>query len=59
MFWLLQERLKTLETIRENRLGFVKIIRKKNGNFDLALRKLRFCNAKEPLLPCKSGSFGT
>ena len=30
---------------------FVKIIREKNGNFDLALQKRRFCVAKEPLLP--------
>ena len=37
--------------------GFVKIIRKKNGNFDLALQKRRFCNAKEPLLPCKTYAF--
>ncbi|APW32986.1 hypothetical protein BWX39_09780 [Prevotella intermedia ATCC 25611 = DSM 20706] len=59
MLWLLQERLETLETIRENRFDFVKIIRKENGNFDLTLRKRRFCNAKEPLLQGKSGSFGT
>ena len=26
----------------------------KNGNFDLALRKRRFCVVKEPLLPCKT-----
>ena len=37
--------------------GFVKIIREKNGNFDLALQKRRFCNAKEPLLPCKTYAF--
>ena len=42
-----------------NRPDFIKIIRKENDNFDLTLRKRRFCNAKEPLLPCKSGSFGT
>ncbi|ATV26280.1 hypothetical protein CTM62_05825 [Prevotella intermedia] len=36
---------------------FVKIIREKNGNFDLALRKRRFCVAKEPLLPCKTYAF--
>ncbi len=36
---------------------FVKIIRKKNGNFDFALQKRRFCNAKEPLLPCKTYAF--
>ena len=29
----------------------------KNGNFDLALRKRRFCVAKEPLLPCKTYAF--
>ena len=37
--------------------GFVKIIREKNGNFDLALQKRRFCVAKEPLLPCKTYAF--
>ncbi|OWP34278.1 hypothetical protein CBG55_03640 [Prevotella intermedia] len=31
----------------------------KNDNFDFALRKLLFCNAKEPLLPCKTYAFGT
>ena len=36
---------------------FVKIIREKNGNFDLALQKRRFYNAKEPLLPCKTYAF--
>ena len=40
-----------------NNSDFVKIIYKKNGNFDLALRKRRFCNAKEPLLPCKTCTF--
>ncbi|APW35478.1 hypothetical protein BWX40_11440 [Prevotella intermedia] len=42
----------------ENCFGFVKIIRTKNGNFDLALRKRRFCDAKQPLLPCKTYAFG-
>ena len=42
-----------------NNSDFVKIIYKKNGNFDLTLRKRRFCNAKEPLLPCKTYAFGT
>ncbi|PIK18062.1 hypothetical protein CTI16_02590 [Prevotella intermedia] len=42
-----------------NNSDFVKIIYKENGNFDLALRKRRFCNAKEPLLPCKTYAFGT
>ena len=41
------------------RVGFVKIILMKNDNFDLTLRKRRFCNAKEPLLPCKTYAFGT
>ena len=41
------------------RVGFVKIILMKNDNFDLRLRKRRFCNAKEPLLPCKTYAFGT
>ena len=40
-------------------LYFVKIILKKNHNFDLALRKRRFCDAKQPLLPCKTYAFGT
>ena len=40
-------------------VGFVKIILMKNDNFDLTLRKRRFCNAKEPLLPCKTYAFGT
>ena len=37
--------------------GFVKIILTKNGNFDLALRKRLFCNAKPTLLPCKRAAF--
>ena len=36
----------------EKLFSFVKIIRKKNDNFDLALRKRLFCVAKQPLLPC-------
>ncbi len=39
-------------------IGFVKIILKKKYNFDLALRKRRFCAAKQPLLPCKTYAFG-
>ena len=31
----------------------------KNANFDLALRKRLFCNAKPTLLPCKTAAFGT
>ena len=42
----------------ENHLGFVKIISLKNDNFDLALRKRLFCNAKPTLLPCKTAAFG-
>ena len=37
----------------------VKIIRRENANFDLALRKRLFWTAKEPLLPCKTYAFGT
>ncbi|APW33351.1 hypothetical protein BWX39_10585 [Prevotella intermedia ATCC 25611 = DSM 20706] len=42
----------------KNRLDFVKIIPKKNSNFDLALRKRLFCAAKHTLLPCKTAAFG-
>ena len=42
-----------------NQFDFVKNIPKKNGNFDLALRKRLFCDAKQPLLPCKTYAFGT
>ena len=38
---------------------FVKIIPTKNGNFDLALRKRLFYDAKPTLLPCKTAAFGT
>ena len=38
--------------------GFVKIILTKNDNFDLALRKRLFCNAKPTLLPYKTAAFG-
>ncbi len=41
-----------------NSLDFVKIISLKNSNFGLALRKRRFCVAKQPLLPCKTYAFG-
>ena len=41
-----------------NSLVFVKIISLKNSNFGLALRKRRFCVAKQPLLPCKTYAFG-
>ena len=39
-------------------LCFVKIIPQKSRNFDLALRKRLFCNAKPTLLPCKTAAFG-
>ena len=37
---------------------FVKIVRKKNHNFGLTLRKRLFCIVKQPLLPCKTAAFG-
>ena len=40
-----------------NNFGSVKIIRRKNDNFDLALRKRLFCDAKPTLLPCKTAAF--
>ena len=40
-------------------ISFVKIIPTENGNFDLTLRKRRFCDAKQPLLPCKTYAFAT
>ncbi len=39
-------------------VGFVKIIPTRNENFNLALRKRRFYNVKQPLLPCKTYAFG-
>ncbi|ATV25835.1 hypothetical protein CTM62_03270 [Prevotella intermedia] len=42
----------------EKRSCFVKIILKKNDNFDLALRKRRFYRPKAALLPCKTYAFG-
>ena len=44
-------------TTRGKRFGFVKIICKKNANFDLALRKRLFCNAKPTLLERKTIGF--
>ncbi|APW31251.1 hypothetical protein BWX39_00475 [Prevotella intermedia ATCC 25611 = DSM 20706] len=49
---------KNLSVAQQKRSYSVKIIRRKNDNFDLALRKRRFCNAKQPLLPCKTYAFG-
>ena len=43
----------------ESHFDFVNIILKKNGNFDLTLRKRLFCDAKPTLLPCKTAAFGT
>ncbi|PDP81922.1 hypothetical protein CLI69_06590 [Prevotella intermedia] len=41
-----------------NNFDSVKIIRRKNDNFDLTLRKRLFCDAKPTLLPCKTAAFG-
>ncbi|ATV27477.1 hypothetical protein CTM62_12085 [Prevotella intermedia] len=46
------------KTELENSFSSVKIIRRKNDNFDLALRKRLFCDAKPTLLPCKTAAFG-
>ncbi|ATV37973.1 hypothetical protein CTI16_01520 [Prevotella intermedia] len=46
-----------LVAVAENTADFVKIICKKIDNFDLTLRKWLFCDAKEPLLPCKTYAF--
>ena len=50
---------KTASLRSENCPCFVKIVRKKNYNFGLALRKWLFCVAKPTLLPCKTAAFGT
>ncbi|ATV55841.1 hypothetical protein CTM61_10770 [Prevotella intermedia] len=42
-----------------NRIDFVKIIPLKSSSCDLTLRKRLFCDAKQPLLPCKTYAFGT
>ena len=47
-----------LRQILEITSDFVKIILMKNDNFDLALRKRLFCDAKPTLLPCKTAAFG-
>ena len=63
--WLFLEILVFLEVIEyldehiESHFDFVNIILKKNGNFDLTLRKRLFCDAKPTLLPCKTAAFGT
>jgi len=61
--WVHIEILEKLESSRNSSIklynspNFVKIIRSKNANFDLALRKRLFCRPKEPLLPCKTYAF--
>jgi len=50
-FYYSREMLKKL-------FNFVKIILIKNSNFGLTLQKRLFCNAKQPLLPCKTYAFG-
>ncbi|PJI28043.1 hypothetical protein CTM58_08135 [Prevotella intermedia] len=60
LMWQLNARMQLRHagmTIAIFYIHFVKIIREENGNFDLALQKRRFCNAKEPLLPCKTYAF--
>lgn len=57
LMWQLNTRMQLRHTgmaITVFYVRFVKIIREKNGNFDLALQKRRFCVAKEPLLQHKS-----
>ena len=46
-----------LSQMLKKSFGFVKIIRRENDNFDLALRKRLFCITKQPLLPCKTYAF--
>ncbi|APW32369.1 hypothetical protein BWX39_06820 [Prevotella intermedia ATCC 25611 = DSM 20706] len=41
------------------RFNFVKIILLKSSVCVFTLRKRRFCDAKQPLLPCKTYAFGT
>ena len=58
-FLVLLDSLEILVETLKNTLNLVKIILKKNGNFVLALRKRLFCDAKQPLLPCKTYAFRT
>ena len=46
------------DAVTKKRPYFVKIIPLKKDNCALALRKRRFCDAKQPLLPCKTYAFG-
>ena len=48
-----------LMTKVKKRPYFVKIVFLKNDNCALALRKCLFCDAKQPLLSCKTYAFGT
>ena len=45
------------ETMRVFRFNLVKIIPLKSNNCALALRKRLFCDAKQPLLACKTYAF--
>ena len=58
MFWVSLFSLLYSRKILKNTVNFVKIILLKSDNCALALRKRRFCDAKEPLLPCKTYAFG-
>ena len=53
------EVIESLDEHIESHFDFVNIILKKNGNFDLTLRKRLFCDAKPTLLLCKTAAFGT
>ncbi|PJI26213.1 hypothetical protein [Prevotella intermedia] len=46
------------EIVGAFQFNLVKIILTKNKNFDFALRKRLFCDAKLTLLPCKTAAFG-
>ena len=58
MFWVSLFSLLCSRKTPQNTVDFVKIILLKSDNCALALRKRRFCDAKEPLLPCKTYAFG-
>ena len=55
---LLRILVETLNQHVGNGFAFVKKVLRENGNCGLALRKRLFCNAKQPLLPCKTYAFG-
>jgi len=50
--------LSSYYSIAHIHINFVKIILLKSDNCALTLRKRRFCDAKQPLLPCKTYAFG-